>query len=81
MMLDGWHISAIHIRRGISMISVPFFLCMAPAFVLDSWGTAEVRKRWAHDPTKKPDASKIKLAIEIVSLLTALLGLFVSLAK
>ncbi len=58
-----------------------FFLCMALAFVIDSWGTAEVRKRWEKDPAKQTGGSKIKLAIEIVSLLTALLGLFASLAK
>ena len=58
-----------------------FFLCMAPAFVLDSWGTAEIRKKWALDPAKQPSGSKIKLVIEIVSLLTALLGLLTALLK
>jgi hypothetical protein len=58
-----------------------FFLCMAPAFVVDSWGTQELRKQWAAASAKSASDSKIKLAIQIVSLITAIVGLVASLAK
>ena len=58
-----------------------FFLCMAPAFVIDSWGTRELREKWASDPSKVTSDGRIKLLIEIVSLVTAIVGFVASLAN
>lgn len=58
-----------------------FVLCMAPAFVLDAWGTTEVRIERASDGFKSGRESRIKLTVEIVSLITAVVGLVASLAK
>jgi len=50
-----------------------FILCMAPAFVIDSWGVSSVRFGSAAGGEEK--RSRIELAIKIISLLTALVGL------
>jgi hypothetical protein len=50
-----------------------FLLCMAPAFVIDSWGLSSVRFGGAEGAEEK--RSKIELAIKIISLLTAVIGL------
>ncbi len=50
-----------------------FLLCMALAFVIDSWGISSVRFGDAASGEEK--RSRIDFAIKIISLLTALVGL------
>jgi len=56
-----------------------FLVCMAPAFVIDAWGTSPVAKAQATSSDVSTTHEKIKLMISVVSLITALLGLFRSL--
>jgi hypothetical protein len=56
-----------------------FLLCMAPAFVIDSWGISLVRFHGPEGAKERP--SRIELVIKIISLITALAGLIKSLIR
>ena len=55
-----------------------FLVCMAPAFIIDSWGLHSIRHD-GNEQTKKETGGRIELAIKIIALMTALIGLIKSL--